>query len=427
MVDDELIDYIKNQKKRGLSDLEIKKVLKDFNWNDNDIENAFSNINSFNNINIDKLDLNNKKNNEINYSKYFKENNYFKKKNLIFGLIILLLIGIIFGFYIYNKPPKAFCGNGIIDQGEDYFNCCIDVPCPGDSKCVNDICVDPICGDCQYLQNNICLDYECCTHDQCDNLFCVDNSCVNITCGDCQYLDEILLECVSFACCEDSDCGTGICVNAFSKEARCQQPKKYSLGENITLFNGENLRFDYKNNSEVLELISSGEDSLFRISGIVFELSLGEKKVLDINSNDENDLVFLIHSFSDSGVRMNVDKVICNKDLDCNDGNNNTIDVCNNPGLFNSKCENNVKECEIDEDCYDFKFSTKNVCYQYKCYFIEIKECIDDDWYCPTGCFNDTDNDCDYANECSKDIDCDDGNQTTVNYCDVENNRCLIE
>jgi len=99
----------------------------------------------------------------------------------------------------------------------------------------------------------------------------------------------------------------------------------------------------------------------------------------------------------------------CCDDLDCDDDNEDTIDLCKFPGTKSAECTNN--ECETDEDCDDHDVSTTNNCSieTYKCLYYLITDCIDDDGYCPEDyCDYTDDNDCEIeVIECDDDdIDC---------------------
>jgi len=74
-----------------------------------------------------------------------------------------------------------------------------------------------ICEECQYLENNSCVDYVCCndtdcddenndTEDKCFNAKTIEAECVNeiVVCGNCRY--RVNGTCISYNCCSDSDC-----------------------------------------------------------------------------------------------------------------------------------------------------------------------------------------------------------------------------
>ncbi len=55
-------------------------------------------------------------------------------------------------------------------------------------------------------------------------------------------------------------------------------------------------------------------------------------------------------------------KIICTKDSDCDDKANKTMDICNNPGTFNSSCSNIPILCFNNGDCNDNNLSTADIC-----------------------------------------------------------------
>jgi PGF-pre-PGF domain-containing protein len=49
------------------------------------------------------------------------------------------------------QKPQPVCGNGILEEGETYINCCIDAGCPEGQSCISNQCkIVTICG------NNVC-------------------------------------------------------------------------------------------------------------------------------------------------------------------------------------------------------------------------------------------------------------------------------
>ena len=65
----------------------------------------------------------------------------------------------------------------------------------------------PTCGNCQYLKNNTCFDYECCSDSGCGaNETCSNNQCTSLNCTSCQYAENH--KCVNYECCNNTDCET---------------------------------------------------------------------------------------------------------------------------------------------------------------------------------------------------------------------------
>jgi hypothetical protein len=184
--------------------------------------------------------------------------------------IFLLFITIL----LLTSCESTVCGNGILEEGETATTCCLDAGCFGEQSCENNVCIDPICGECQYLQESQCLDYECCDNnqcnpeDECNNNYCteldceinqyiqnhqcvdfeclndiecsssescINNECIGIQCGSCEYADEHT--CKPYACCRDVDCDdnkkitTDTCVNPETQSASCEYDQKYECLE----------------------------------------------------------------------------------------------------------------------------------------------------------------------------------------------------
>lgn len=297
-----------------------------------------------------------------------------KKTLIIAGIIIFLIIASIVGATIFLN--RAVCGNDKHDEGETSENCCLDVPCPGQQTCSPSGCVDPVCGECQYIENFMCKDYECCSNDDCeDTQFCSDNVCEPVTCYGCQYAKEH--QCFNFTCCGETECDDG---NPGTYD-RCLNPNTLS-------------------------------------SECTYEQNL------------------------------------CAKDADCDDGKDETLDQCygspkicsnreikecmNNDGFCPSGCgstqDNDCAaaasnepagehECETSLDCEDNDKSTRDICAGTirKCYNAKITACKSGDYYCPKGCSYPEDPDCD---RCQLDEECDDGDPHTQDRCDGEPKRC---
>ncbi len=81
----------------------------------------------------------------------------------------------------------------------------------------------------------------------------------------------------------------------------------------------------------------------------------------------------------------------------------------------------NKFQCTTNSDCDDGDISTLDTCNLDKniCKYEEITSCIDNDGYCPNKCSDRADNDC--KNFCNSDNDCDDGNSCTIDTCNGDN------
>lgn len=146
----------------------------------------------------------------------------------------------------------------------------------------------------------------------------------------------------------------------------------------------------------------------------------------------------------------------CTNDDDCDDGKPETQDICREDNICIRKIIRDCIDddgycpagCDMDEDndcdlwyepgkcrdnddCDDDDNSTEDFCIKQPtetygiCDFAEIRTCRNDDDYCPVGCYYEEDSDCNPENQCSKDGDCDDDNSTTVDSCSGEPRACI--
>ncbi len=156
-----------------------------------------------------------------------------KNKIILIALSLLISIIIISGC-VYQQPPiQSICGNGIVEKGETMQTCCEDTSCLGEQTCQNHQCIEPACGECEYLKNHQCLKYRCCSDVDCiGDQTCVNHECKEPTCGECQYLDQENHKCVDYVCCKDIDCDDSnditddVCLNPKTKAATCQSIQK---------------------------------------------------------------------------------------------------------------------------------------------------------------------------------------------------------
>jgi hypothetical protein len=143
------------------------------------------------------------------------------KMLMITAITVLILGGAV--VFVFLMPV---CGNGELERGETIETCCLDAGCLGEQECINNICEEPICGACQYLEDHYCIDYECCQNNQCEQTQeCKDHACVDLTCGECQYAENN--KCNDYACCNNEQCNddnaetVDICTSPGTKTAAC--------------------------------------------------------------------------------------------------------------------------------------------------------------------------------------------------------------
>jgi hypothetical protein len=146
---------------------------------------------------------------------------------IIIFTVLIIISGV--AAFIFLRPV---CGNGTIEIGETAETCCVDAGCLGQQTCDGNICLDPICGSCQYMEMHSCIDYECCNDTDCNGTEeCIDNKCIiPQDCGECQYLENET--CKSYVCCEDEYCSDSnpttndICLNPGTLNASCANIEK---------------------------------------------------------------------------------------------------------------------------------------------------------------------------------------------------------
>jgi serine protease len=116
--------------------------------------------------------------------------------------------------------------------------------------------------------------------------------------------------------------------------------------------------------------------------------------------------------------------IACSFDTDCNDNNECTTDVCNNPGTTTAHCSNTpvtdgttcmagiccsgtcaLPVCSVDTDCNDNNACTIDTCNNAgscaaSCSYTNITACVSGDGCCPAGCTNAIDSDCPVAVKC---------------------------
>jgi len=80
-------------------------------------------------------------------------------------------------------------------------------------------------------------------------------------------------------------------------------------------------------------------------------------------------------------------------------------------------CVSQMDECSTDADCDDGDPSTTDTCSGTPkiCANSPITQCVNNDGYCPPGCYRAVDNDCEI--ECTEDAHCNDGDEATLDIC----------
>ncbi len=395
MVDPRLVEYIKTEELQGYTETQLRQYLISQGYNPQDVYDAIAAVRGGSSA----ADLASPA--SPNGSSSSKGLNLpFPKKYLFMILVGLVFVSLASGAVWYLSRPV--CGNGVLEDGETILTCCADAGCLGDQSCVQNTCIEPVCGDCQELVNHACVDLECCSDVDCgEGQFCEGHSCKDVECGDCQYLEGSV--CKDYACCSDADCDDGdvgtkdICADPFSKQAMCFHKSAHECSSNSDCDDGD----------------PSTDDTC----------SGNPRKCLhsEISACTSGD------GYCPSACNYTLDTDCpkpdeCQADVDCDDNVSATIDTCTDTipricdhqfttecvtgDLFcpegcdyyqDHDCEAPPDECEFNSDCDDGKTETRDSCTDgvpRVCVHDLIVGCVDSDGYCPDGCTSHNDDDC---------------------------------
>lgn len=143
----------------------------------------------------------------------------------------ILLILVILSVFLISCSKKPICGDKVVEAGETMQTCCQDTGCLGEQTCQSSQCIDPNCGECQYLESHVCKNYGCCNNEDCSNTqICENHACKEISCGTCDYIENH--NCIKAKCCSNSDCNDNNqnsidrCLNAGTENAKCSFREK---------------------------------------------------------------------------------------------------------------------------------------------------------------------------------------------------------
>ncbi|MFC1769368.1 hypothetical protein ACFLZX_06425 [Nanoarchaeota archaeon] len=359
MVDQRLIDYIINAKKSGQNAQQLFSELTQRGYRPKDVLEAI-NIADQQSGGFQSL-LNNK-----------------PLLIKVAGIGIGLLIAIIIIYFIVTRPV---CGDGVVDEGENEETCCLDSGCLGQQNCTDNTCIDPTCGDCEYLDNHICKRYTCCKDSDCNdsNTRTID-TCLDPSSNIARCLNELIIE-------------------------LSNTPKSF----NITTNRSATFTIDNVDYIMTLDTINPSSAS-FSIATTTVTLRLGESKNTDIDSDDIADISLELNSTSGNIAQITIKKLsyACFNDSDCDDYNETTTDKCLYPGSVSSICANEViNQCVNNSDCNDSNATTKDTCYgtPKTCHYTLITVCAHNDSFCPPKCRSSQDNDCG-TYDCEDDFEC---------------------
>jgi hypothetical protein len=249
------------------------------------------------------------------------------KKFIILVVALVFIIAGSFGALAFWQFTKPVCVNGIVENGETMETCCFDVGCIGEQACANNVCTDPTCGECQYLENHACKSYGCCENDECaEDEVCDGHTCKAIECGFCEY--GFNHECMDYECCSASDCDAGMdCI-----ENKC------IMGCGECQYRADSGCIDYEccNNTDCAPNQDCAGNACVNLS-----CSSGE--------------IILEHECMAARD--------CYSDADCDDNDTQTEDICIGTGTTEAHCMNIEKgECSKDSECDDDNITTEDIC-----------------------------------------------------------------
>jgi len=302
MVNQQLVDYIKKQEADGFTSEQLYNSLTKQGINQKEV--------------IEAIAISHK------YTKYQPPAQHNNQTTMLTVAAVLILAVGAGAFFFISNAMKPECGNGIIEEGETPETCCADTGCKGDQTC-DTACIDPVCGTCQYLQDHVCQDYECCSNDEClDSEVCGSNYCVDLNCDTCQYAQGH--QCINYACCRDEDCGL---------DQTCQNHECSSLQCSLCQYIENNACINYECCS-----------------------------VADCDDNNLNTTEICINPGTIDSKCTNPIIEECYEHRDCDDNNTGTRDLCaGDPKIcYNqeiSKCEEGDNFCPpgcnhiYDDDC----------------------------------------------------------------------------
>jgi len=251
------------------------------------------------------------------------------KKLIMLIVILVIIIGGSFGALAFWQFTKPVCGNGIVENGETMETCCFDIGCIGEQSCIENICTEPVCGDCQYLEDHSCNSYECCDNDACGEAEeCINKICTSIECGFCEYaLDHA---CIEYECCSTRDCSSGMeCVDN-SCIIGCEECQYRDVASDQCV--------DYEccNSTECASNQECSSNTCVNLSCSAGEIVMSHECITARE---------------------------CSSDSDCDDNNTNTINLCAGVGTTEAHCLTIEQgDCDKDSDCDDDDITTEDIC-----------------------------------------------------------------
>ena len=299
---------------------------------------------------------------------------------------------------------------------EDIYQNYIEYTCenPGtiSSSCTQD--VEPrIVTDCaDTCSEGSCISIGCDSNSDCnDNNEYTDDSCINP--GDVtSYCENEVIECINNIDCNDGDDFTvDSCENAGTVNSQCVYEDVVCLDD-----------FDCGIDGFVNGLSCSGDDVVQDYRSFTCENggTISASCTQTVGPQ-------VVNECSDTCSSGSCVTVTCNSDLDCDDGNPESTDICLNPGQIDSQCTHEDVLCLSDSECGTDRYTGELFCEGDNILRNFVDFSCNDPATQASFCSNNIDAvevyTCTYAcNEgsclrCNTQSDCDDSNEGTVDIC----------
>jgi len=313
-------------------------------------------------------------------------------RKIIYFLLLLMIISV-FGFtkQMYGESDSNLDdgGNSNLDDGgnsnliESNQDSCDDSSCLGEQICVEGECIELICGECQYLENNGCVDYNCCTNQDCDDSnpetedMCQNQNTKFSSCKNTQLITGL---------CEDYYGGQicdGFCFADLTWQCEVEGGKRVKQQGDLTIeinfpqyvdANSEyTIKFDFNNNGATPTnyLISKIQtDGIGTIINQSYEIAAGESKevlveVLAPSNPGFQKNILLYQDNIQSIIYMHLIVLDPTQEiLSCGDKKYNTdFAICKDETLYPTL----FPSCYDDSDCTAYPGRDKclaNTCYE---------------------------------------------------------------
>jgi hypothetical protein len=303
-----------------------------------------------------------------------------------------------------------FCQGDSVFRNYDEFSC--NNPGSKESSCslssedqliaeCSDTCVDGACIDINCYEDVDCDDTDAYTFDTCNNPGTLNSFC--------SYED---VDCLIDADCDDSNCFTiDSCVNPGEVSSYCSNDIITCLDDSDCGSDG----FIGNNFCEVDDVFRNYQEFSCENPGTILS---------SCSQTVENRL---IEDCSDTCVSGGCVDITCYNNLDCDDSNSLTEDVCHNPGEVSSYCTHGDITCFNDFDCGSDMFIGNAYCNGDEVYQDFRSFLCSNPGNSLSSCSDNTVSElidsCDYACSdglcvrCNNDGDCDDSNSMTEDVC----------